>query len=107
MDNILTLNNQNSVLTDEEIETLFKGFIKLVEKNTEQKLKNLNKNVNVQNNKLPKLDIKTVKDLEELKQTAVSIFEENKKLKCEIKNYENKILELRGMLVKRGETKYQ
>ena len=40
MDNIIKFEPQNNVLSNQEIETLFKGLIKLVEKNTEQKLKN-------------------------------------------------------------------
>lgn len=101
MENILTLNNTQNVLSQEEIETLFKGFIKLVEKNTEQKLKNNLKNEQFKKlTDLPVLNISTVKDLEEVKQTALKIFDENVKLKKQIEREKLKILELRSLLVK-------
>ncbi len=110
MDNVLTLNKNNNVLTQEEIETLFKGFIKLVEKNTEQRLKNslALKNLNAQNgdglgfksnSSLPKLKLSTVKDLEQLKKTALKIYDENKRLKKELCKLETKVLELRSEII--------
>lgn len=109
MENIITLNRQNNILTQEEIETLLKGFIKLIEKNTEQKIKNTlnfstaSNGVNYKKrsvNSFPNLNVDTIKDLEDIKNTALKIFKENERLKKQIFIKEEKIQELRSMLVK-------
>ena len=105
-ENILTLNNNQNILSQEEIESLFKGFIKLIEKNTEQKIKNMcNLNFEeerkiIKKTNLPILSVNTVKDLEELKNMALKIFDENARLKKEIVKLNNKVVQLRSTLVK-------
>ena len=106
MENIITLNNKKQILTQEEIETLLKGFIKLIEKNTEQKIKQALsvENLNVLNNKdkkynIPDLSVNTIKSLEDLKNSAIKIFDENKKLKKQVLNLQNKVHFLRSELL--------
>lgn len=106
MDNILTINNQKDILSQEEIETLLKGFIKLIEKNTEQKVK-----INIQNNNfkefdnkkgkyyLPDLSVNTIKNLENLKTCAMKIYNENKQLKKEVEKLQTKVIALRNELL--------
>lgn len=117
MSNIITLNNKPEILSQEEIELLLKGFVKLIEKNTEQKLKlNLTgENFNSLNSlslkdkkyNLPNLSVETIKSLEELKNSAIKIFDENKKLKKQIETLKNKVLELRNELInKKCDIKY-
>lgn len=102
MDNVLTLNKNNSVLSDSEIESLFKGFIKLVEKNTEQKLINssnfVKENIVKKEKSILNLSVKSVKDLEELKKMAFRVFDENKKLKTQLINLEQKVCLLRSQI---------
>ena len=109
MNNIITLNNKTDILSQEEIETLLKGFIKLIEKNTEQKVRlSLKNNGHEDFNKisekdkkynLPNLSVNTIKGLEDLKNSAIKIFDENKKLKKQVLNLQNKVYFLRSELL--------